>query len=165
MFRSYFWNMSEIQHKNGRPTRAQRIQARRDIQPYFEKNVPAYKAAQITGYNVKTVNKHYKDLYNEIHGRETKSLVERVKNARIEGIINLDGLIRQSHEMLEDVNVSIQKLKDAGKVIPPNQVQSHSKIIQTISHLVEKKVSLMMLPDASDMINEEIKKRNCDRNA
>lgn len=155
--------MSVIQHKKGRPTRAERIQIRKEIEPFYEKNVPAYKAAEITGYDVKTVNKHYKDLYNAINGRYTKSLVERVKNARIQADMSFDNLICESYEMFYYVKDSIRKLKDTGEAIPQNLIQSHSKIIQTISHLVEKKASLMMLPDAGDMIDEEIKKRG-DRN-
>ncbi len=155
--------MSVIQHKRGRPSRAERIKIRKDIEPYFEQKVPAYKAAEITGYNTKTVNKHYEELYRSIYGRETKSLVERVEKERIRCAIVFDNLIYESYEMLDDVKASIRKLKNKGDMIPSYLIQSHSKIIQTISHLAIEKASMIMHPDAGDMIDEEIEKR-FDRN-
>ena len=151
--------MSIIQHKRGRPTRAERIQTRKDLLPYYEQNVPAYKAAQITGYDVKTVNKCYEEFHLAIHGYMVKGLVERSKKLRIHGTMLLDSLIRESSEMLEYVRDSARKLKDAGDIIPSHLIQSHSRIIRDIAHLTEKKAFLILLPDARDMIDEEIKKR------
>jgi len=151
--------MSIIQHKKGRPSRAERIQIRKDLEPYYEQKVPAYKAAEITGYDTKTVNKYYEEFYREIYGHETKNFVERFEKERIRYAILLDNLIHESYEMLEDVKTSVQKLKDKGEIVPSYLIQNHSKIIQTISHLGEKRASLLMHPDAGDMADEEIEKR------
>jgi len=151
--------MSIIQHKRGRQTRAERIQTRKNLQPHFEKRVPSYKAAQITGYNVKTVNKHYQELYMEIYGYETKNFVKRIENERINCILYFEKLIQESYDMLESIMNSIRQLQDRGEIIPLYLIQSHSKVIQNLSHLVEKKSSLIMHPDAGDMIDEEVAKR------
>ncbi len=94
-----------------------------------------------------------------IYGHETKNFVERFEKERIRYAILLDNLIYESYEMLEDVNASVLKLKDTGEIVPSYLIQSHSKIIQTISHLGEKKASLVMHPDAGDMVDEEMEKR------
>ncbi|MFI5416306.1 MAG: hypothetical protein ACHQXJ_03030 [Nitrososphaerales archaeon] len=151
--------MSVIQHKKGRPSRAERIQIRKDLEPYFERKVPAYKTAEITGYDTKTVNKYYEEFYMAIYGHETKNFVERFEKERIRYAILLDNLVHESYEMLEDVKASVRKLKDTGEMVPSYLIQSHSKIIQTISHLGEKKASLIMHPDAGDMVDEEMEKR------
>lgn len=155
--------MSAIQHKKGRPSRAQRIQIRKDLEPYFEKKIPAYKAAEITGYDTKTVNKYYDEFYRSIYGHETKNFVERFQKERIRYAIFLENLILESYEMLEYVKTSIRKLKNSGDVIPSHLIRDHSKIIQTLSDLGEKKASLIMHPDAGNMIDEEIEKK-CDEN-
>lgn len=121
--------------------------------------MPAYKVAQITGYDTKTVNKHYREFYMEIHGYETKNFVKRVENERINCILYFEKLIQESYEMLESVKNMVQKSTDKGEMIPSYLLQSHTKIIQTISHLVEKNSSLIMHPDAGDMVDEEVEKR------
>jgi hypothetical protein len=151
--------MSTIQHKKGRPSRAERIQIRKDLEPYYEQKVPAYKAAELTGYDTKTVNKYYEEFYREIYGHETKNFVERFEKARMRYAISLDNLIYESYEMLEDVKSLIQKSKDTEKIVPSYLIQSHYKIIHTLSDLEEKKASLLMHPDAGDMVNAEIEKR------
>ncbi|MGI0007697.1 MAG: hypothetical protein ACREAR_06845 [Nitrosotalea sp.] len=151
--------MSTIQHKKGRPSRAERLQIRADLEPYFKKRTPAYKAAEITGYDTKTINRYFTQFYSEIYGHEAKNFVERYEKERMHYAILVDNLICESYEMLEDVKDSIQKSKDKGEMIPSHLIQSHSKIIQTISHLGEKKASLMMHPDAGDMVIAEIEKR------
>jgi hypothetical protein len=157
--------MSVIQHKKGRPTRAERILIRKDLEPYFEKDVPAYKTAEITGYDAKTVNKHYDQLSNEIYGYEAKNYVERYRKERTRCAKHFDTLTRKSYETLERVTTQMQKLNDAGEMVPSHLFQNHSRIIRDISHLVEKKASLMMFPDAGDMIAEEMEKKGVDRNA
>lgn len=156
--------MSVIQHKKGAPSRAERIQIRKDLEPYFEQNIPAYKAAKITGYNVKTINKYYEQFWREIHGHVEKNFVQRYGKAMMHVAMTFENLIRRSYDVLEDVESEIKKSKDEGGEIPPHLIQNHSKIIRDIAHLAEKKASLMMLPDAGNMIDEEIKKR-ADRNA
>lgn len=151
--------MSTIQHKKGRPSRAERIQIRKDLEPYYERKVPAYKAAKITGYDTKTVNKYYEEFYREIYGHETKNFVERFEKERIRYAISLDNLIYESYEMLEEIKSLIRKSKDKGDMIPSHLIQNHSGIIKEISHLAEKRASLLMHPDAGDMADAEIEKR------
>lgn len=152
-------NMSAIQHKRGPQTRAERIETRKTLQPHFEQHVPAYKAAKITGYDVKTVNRHYDQLYREIHGYISKNFVKRYEKERMRTVISFDNLIYESYEMLEYVKNEILDFKNKRERIPHNLIQSHSKIIRDIEHLEEKKAYLLMLPDAGDMIDEEVKKR------
>ena len=117
------------------------------------------KSAEKTGYDTKTVNKYYEEFHREIYGHEIKDFVERVEKERIRCVIFFDNLIYESYEMLEDIKDSIRKLKDRGETVPSYLIQNHSKIIQTLSHLGEKKASLIMYPDAGDMLDEEMKKR------
>jgi hypothetical protein len=152
--------MSTIQHKKGRPSRAERIKIRKELQPYFEKRrTHAYKAAQLTGYDTKTVNKYYEQFYMEIHGYEAKNFVQRYEKERMQCAMLFENLIFESNEMLENIKDQIQKLKKKGEDIPPHLIQNYSRIIRDIAHLAEKKTSLLMQPDAGDMLDEIIEKR------
>lgn len=157
-------SMSVIQHKKGHPTRAERIKIRKELEPYYEKNIPAYKAAEITGYDVKTVNKYYDQLSNEIYGYDAKHYVERYRKARTRCARHLDTQIRKSYENQERVESEMQKLTDVGETIPSHLFLIHSKITQDISRLVEKEAALMMSPDPRDMMEEAMKESKGDGN-
>lgn len=151
--------MSTIQRKKGRPSRAERIQIRQDLQPYYEKRMPAYKVAQITEHDAKTVNRYYDQFDAEIYGYEMKNFVKRYEKTKMRTARIFDGLIRKSQELLEDVDNEKQEFKNKKEPIPTHLIQNYSRIIRDIAYLEEKKASMLMSPNASDMIDEEIKKR------
>lgn len=157
--------MSVIQRKRGRQTKAERIQTRRELEPYFEKKIPAYKVAELTGYDATTVDNHYDEFYDEISKCDAKDFVKRYGKARTRCSRHLDTLINKSYKMLEHVEAEILKLNDAGKPTPSHLLQSHSKIVQDISRLAEKEAALMMHPDPRDMIAEEMEKKVIDGDA
>jgi len=155
--------MSEIQRKRGRQTKAEWILTRRELEPYFEKNVPAYQAAKLTKHAVSTVSNHYDQLYEELRGYDKKNFVERYRKARTRYARTLDTLIQKSYEKLEHVDADMQKSIDDGEKIPSDLFKNHSNIMRDIEYFAEKEAAAMMNPDPSDVIYEEIKKHG-DRN-
>lgn len=151
--------MSIVHHKKGRPSRAERLQIRKDLEPYFERRIPAHKAAQMTAYNTKTVNNYYDQFYREIHGYETKNFVERYEKEKIRFAILLENLIYEEYDMLDEIKASMQKFKDNGDPISPHLINCHSKIIRTISQLGEKRASALMRPDAGDQVDIAIEEK------
>ena len=146
-------------HKKGRPSKAEQIQIKKVLQPFFERMTPAYKAAQITGYDTKTVNKYYDEFFDEISRFEAENLSERLERERKRFATLQDDLIYQEYEMLEIVRDKIRRIKNKDENRLHHLIDSHSKIIRNISYLGEKRVSALISPSMDSEIDKVIEKR------
>lgn len=61
--------------KRGRPTKEQHMANKALLEQYYHSGKAAYKVAEETGFNRKTVNKHYGQLYRE----DTRKFYEKLK--------------------------------------------------------------------------------------
>lgn len=79
-----------FEKRNGRPSIARQIEIENKIKEYFLQKLDAKIVAGLTGYNVKTVRKHFNLLNEEIQNSTKQQFFEKVKEANALAIMRFD---------------------------------------------------------------------------
>src|SRR3989442_1460052 len=99
--------MQVVTRKIGRPSKAEQLHIQEILRPFFERGTRATKVHEITGIDVKTVGKYFKQWSDEITMYEKQNFVERYQKARRHFATIHENLIDESYSMLDKVTESI----------------------------------------------------------
>ena len=108
---SYVESKNNFNHEKGRPSLNVQLEIERTLRPYFENSISAPVTAQRTGFDIKTVNKYFKDWYKEIAESETIDFIAKCKEEKARSLVMLENQICS----LDEDKKQIQKLIDASK--------------------------------------------------
>lgn len=70
---------NKIIHCRGRPTKQEQLQVQKIIESYFLKEKTYEQIANETGFNIKTVCKYLKPMYDEYDKRMTEEFLARIR--------------------------------------------------------------------------------------
>jgi len=134
----------EVDHKKGRPNIKDRIGLQEKIIEYYEKNISAATTSRETGYNIKTIYKHYSKISKQVLELQTTNLTER-KNVEIAQLISsYECLILKMQQILDNAFDNMSILKQENKPMPKHLIGDITRITNHIAELNEKKYNLSL---------------------
>jgi len=147
----------------GRPSKAEQLEKRIRLFPYFEEKITPKQAAKETGINIKTVRAYFAVLAEIVYKNQEKEFLERSRLAKertlLEISMRIDKLEKHSDE-LED------KLNNVKWSLSPEYIPAHEKydkIQVAIAKLELEKCNLECSPtadtklkiDTNNLVKEE----------
>jgi len=137
----------------GRPSKAEQLDKRMRLFPYFEEKIKPKQAAKATGINVKTVRDYFAILAEVVYKNQEKEFLERSRLAKertlLKIAIRIDKLEKHSDELEE-------KLNNVEWSVSPEYIPTHEKydkIQVAIAKLELEKCNLECSPTADTKLN------------
>jgi hypothetical protein len=138
-------------HDRGRPSKAEELEIKRTLQPYFAKSHSATFASQKTGYNIKTVTKYYSKFKQEILESETPDFIQRCMEEKEKTLYAYDTLIDSLYDDITDVEHLIEVAKQTGDIAQAAKLYGLKlKIKEDIGNYVSAKINLTNTATAGD---------------
>lgn len=132
----------------GRPSKAEQLEKRIRLFPYFEKRIKPKQAAKETGIDVKTVRDYFNALTEIVYKNQVKEFLERSRLAKERALlkiaIRIDKLEKHSDELEEQLN-------NVKWSLSPEYIQAqekYDKIQVAIAKLEIEKCNLECSPTA-----------------
>ncbi len=147
---------NEFDHKQGRPTIQEQAKIQSEIRPYYEGGYNATFTANKTGYDIKTVLRHFNKWSQELLNSENGDFLDRVKEQKERTIINLDNQIYSLEEFKKEIEAIIKAALRTGNL---ELVEKFSKIklkaIEIIGKFVSAKINLVNTATSDVLIELE----------
>ena len=134
----------EYVHKKGRPNTKERTSMQEKIIEYYEKNISAATVSRETGYNVKTIYKHYGELSKQILELQTADLIERKNIETAQLISSYERLILKMQQILDNALDEMSRLIQENKPMPKHLIGDLTRITNYIVEMNEKKYNLSL---------------------
>ncbi len=153
---------NNFNHEKGRPSLNEQLEIQRALRPYFENSISAPMTAQKTGFDIKTVNKYFKEWYKEITESETPDFIVKCKEEKARSLVMLENQICS----LDEDKKQIQKLIDVSKQTGNLEFlekffKIKLKITETIGKFASARINLANATTADvviEMSKKEMKK-------
>jgi len=141
----------ESNHERGRPTKAEELQIERKLRSYFAQGFSASYVSQQTGYNIKTILKHYSKFKKEILESENPDFIQRCIEEKEKTLYVYDNLIYNLYEDRAEIEKLIEVSKKLGNIPQAERLYKLKlKITEDIANLVSAKINLTNTATAGD---------------
>jgi len=135
---------NQFEHVNGRPSRKEQLEIERILKPYFENSISASVTAKKTGFNIKTVNKHFHDWYKEIAESETSDFLQKCKEEKARALMTLENQICTLDEDKKDIQELINaSIKTGTFAYLEKFYKIKLKIIENMGKFVSARINLV----------------------
>lgn len=142
--------------QRGRPTQHEQREIKKNIFYYYENNVEASTASRMSGYDYKTVLRHYKIFDKEILESEKNTFLERTKIAKEKLILSLDVDILSLTKSIEKIENSIEQSLKTGNLAEYEKLyRLYLKTMEQRTKTKSAKINLIGIPIAEYMNHQE----------
>ena len=103
-------------HDRGRPTKAEEMQIEITLRPFFARSYSATFTAHKTGYDIKTVLRHFENFKKEILAAVTQDFIERSKETKEQYLATCDEMLYSDYEELKHIENIIAAAEAVGEL-------------------------------------------------
>lgn len=147
----------------GRPSKAEQLDKRIRLFPYFEDKIKPKQAAKATGINVKTVREYFAILAEIVYKNQEKEFLERSRLAKERALLKISIRIEKLEKHSDKLE---EKLNNVKWSLSPEYIQAqekYDKIQIAIAKLELEKCNLECSPtadtklkiDTNNLVKEE----------
>ena len=127
-----------------RTDKTQDKQIRKNCRREYEMYHSANYASRVLGYNERTVETYYKEFYRQELEETALGFVQRQRSVKNRVLSRMDWILDKLEEQLDRISRQLRKDDDA--VDKPKYEASKTKVLKTISDILQQKASIEITP-------------------
>ena len=127
-----------------RTDKTQDKQIRKNCRREYEMYHSANYASRVLGYNERTVETYYKEFYRQEPEETTLGFVQRQRSVKNRVLSRMDWILDKLEEQLDRISRQLRKDDDA--VDKPKYEALKTKVLKTISDILQQKASIEITP-------------------
>ena len=127
-----------------RTDKTQDKQIRKNCRREYEMYHSANYASRVLGYNERTVETYYKEFYQQEPEETALGFVQRQSSVKNRVLSRMDWILDKLEEQLDRISRQLRKDDDA--VDKPKYEASKTKVLKTISDILQQKASIEITP-------------------
>jgi len=127
-----------------RTDKTQDKQIRKNCRREYEMYHSANYASRVLGYNERTVETYYKEFYRQEPEETNLGFVQRQRSVRNRVLSRMDWVLDKLEEQLDRISRQLRKDDDA--VDKPKYEALMTKVLKTISDILQQKASIEITP-------------------
>ena len=127
-----------------RTDKTQDKQIRKNCRREYEMYHSANYASRVLGYNERTVETYYKEFYQQEPEETALGFVQRQSSVKNRVLSRMDWILDKLEEQLD--RISKQLRKDDNAVDKPKYEALKTKVLKTISDILQQKASIEITP-------------------
>ena len=153
-------HVTNLDHKNGRPTKREQIYIERKLRPCFENSISARVTAGETGFNLKTVTKYFNQWKKEITESETPDFLKRCKEEKERCLISYEKQISSLLRDKKEVELLIDGSRRARDVLSLEKLYKLKlKNTEMIGKFLAARINLVNAATADTVFDLEQKEK------
>ena len=127
-----------------RTDKTQDKQIRKNCRREYEMYHSANYASRVLGYNERIVETYYKEFYQQEPEETTLGFVQRQSSVKNRVLSRMDWILDKLEEQLDRISRQLRKDDDA--VDKPKYEASKTKVLKTISDILQQKAGIEVTP-------------------
>jgi len=127
-----------------RTDKTQDKQIRKNCRREYEMYHSANYASRVLGYNERTVETYYKEFYQQEPEETALGFVQRQSSVKNRVLSRMDWILDKLEEQLDRISRQLRKDDDA--VDKPKYEALKTKVLKTISDILQQKASIEITP-------------------
>ena len=127
-----------------RTDKTQDKQIRKNCRREYEMYHSANYASRVLGYNERTVETYYKEFYQQEPEETALGFVQRQRSVKNRVLSRMDWILDKLEEQLDRISRQLRKDDDA--VDKPKYEALKTKVLKTISDILQQKASIEITP-------------------
>jgi hypothetical protein len=139
---------SSLNHRCGRPNKAEELEIENKIYPYFIKCLGPETVSQLTGYNIKTVRRYYKKFKARIISEKEKDYVKEWHIQKNIARIGLEQQLAEQYELQASLKKQFKAYEDNGEEVHSWMYKERRKISESIRDMILSTANFALLPTA-----------------
>jgi hypothetical protein len=140
--------MNSLNHRHGRPNKAEEIGIENKIWPYFMQSFSPETVSQKTGYNIKTVRRYYNKFYSIINIDTEKDYVKEWQIIKKKTGFALELQLAEQLELQNSLKKQFKAYEDNGVEVPPWMYKERRRISESIRDMILSLANFALLPTA-----------------